>query len=204
MTPISTPSTPPPADEAQYGYDGATASPPNAPTRKTAMLLMAGGAAIRTSKGPSKKVRRRRRFLALLLTLSVFVIAIAVGAQFLKPLLGGDKLADYPGPGTGEVIITVPEGAGPRSVATQLQEKKVVANADTFLRDFLASGGALAPGEFTMRNEMKNSDAVAVLLNKGQGKVMYFALSAGLRIGESLQAISEGTGSPGRRTQGAQ
>ena len=158
--------------------------------------MLAGGAAIRTSKGPSKKVRRRRRFLALLLTLSVFVIAVAVGAQFLKPLLGGDKLADYPGPGTGEVIITVPEGAGPRSVATQLQEKKVVANADTFLRDFLASGGALAPGEFTMRKEMKNSDAVAVLLNKDQGKVMYFALSAGLRIGESLQAISEGTGVP--------
>ncbi len=81
-------------------------------------------------------------------------------------------------------------------MATQLQEKKVVANADTFLREFLASGGALAPGDFTMRNEMKNSDAVAVLLNKDQGKVMYFALSAGLRIGESLQAISEGTGVP--------
>jgi UPF0755 protein len=81
-------------------------------------------------------------------------------------------------------------------VATQLQDKKVVANADTFLREFLASGGALAPGEFTMRNEMKNSDAVAVLLNKDKGKVMYFALSAGLRIGESLQAISEGTGVP--------
>ena len=47
-----------------------------------------------------------------------------------------------------------------------------------------------------MRNEMKNSDAVAVLLNKDQGKVMYFALSAGLRIGESLEAISEGTGVP--------
>ena len=45
-----------------------------------------------------------------------------------------------------------------------------------------------------MRQEMKNSDAVAVLLNKDQGKVMYFALSAGLRISESLQAISEGTG----------
>ncbi|MET4135888.1 endolytic transglycosylase MltG [Pseudarthrobacter sp. PvP090] len=157
---------------------------------------LAGGAAIRTSKKPSKKVRRRRRFLALLLTLSVFVVAIAVGAQFLKPLLGGDTAADYPGPGTGEVTITVPPGAGPKSVATELQDKKVVANADTFLREFMASGGALAPGDFTMRNEMKNSDAVAVLLNKDQGKVMYFALSAGLRIGESLQAISEGTGVP--------
>ena len=183
-----------PADETEYGYNDADAA--DYPHEEDGHGAMAGVPPIRTSKGPSKKVRRRRRFLALLLTLSVFVIAVAVGAQFLKPLLGADKLEDYPGPGTGEVVITVPEGAGPRSVAVQLQEKNVVANADTFLRDFLASGGALAPGEFSMRNEMKNSDAVDVLLNKGQDKVMYVALSAGLRIGESLQAISEGTGVP--------
>lgn len=158
--------------------------------------LMTGTASIRSAKGPSKKVRRRRRFLALVLTLTVFVVAIVVGAQFLKPLLGGDTVADYPGPGTGQATITVPEGAGPKSVATELQDKKVVANADTFLKEFAASGGALSPGDFTMRQEMKNSDAVAVLLNKDKGKVMYFALSAGRRISESLQAISEGTGIP--------
>ncbi len=158
--------------------------------------LMAGAATIRTAKGPSKKVRRRRRFLALVLTLVVFVVAIVVGAQFLKPLLGGDTVADYPGPGTGEVAITIPAGAGPKSVATELQEKKVIANPDIFIREFAAAGGALSPGEFTLRSEMKASDAVAVLLNRDKGKVLYFAVSAGLRIGESLQAISEGTGVP--------
>ena len=80
-------------------------------------VVLAGGAAIPTSKGPSKKVRRRRRFLALLLTLTVFIVALTVGAQFLKPLLGGDTVADFQGPGTGEVVITVPPGAGPKSVA---------------------------------------------------------------------------------------
>lgn len=184
------------AEDASYGHPGADAHPADYQHEEDGRVVLAGGAAIRTSKGPSKKVRRRRRFLALLLTLSVFVVALAVGAQFIKPLLGGDKVADFPGPGTGEVVITVPPGAGPKSVATELEQKNVVANADTFLKDFLASGGALAPGDFTMRNEMKNSDAVAVLLNKDQGKVMYFALSAGLRIGESLEAISEGTGVP--------
>jgi len=182
-------------DDARYASHDADGQPAEY-HEEDGRVVLAGGAAIRTSKGPSKKVRRRRRFLALVLTLSVFVVAVAVGAQFLKPLLGGDTVADFPGPGTGEVVITVPPGAGPKSVATELQDKNVVANADTFLRDFLASGGALAPGDFTMRNEMKNSDAVAVLLNKDQGKVMYFALSAGLRIGESLEAISEGTGVP--------
>jgi len=156
--------------------------------------LMAGAASIPTAKGRSKKVRRRRRFLALVLTLAVFVVAVVVAAQFIKPLLGGDAVADYPGPGTGEVTVTVAPGAGPKSVGADLQSKKVIANADSFVKEFAASGGALSPGTFTMRQEMKNSDAVNVLLNKGQGKIMYFALSAGMRVNESLQAISEGSG----------
>ncbi len=143
---------------------------------------------------PSKKVRRRRRILALFLTLAVFVTALAVGAQFLKPLLGSDKPGDYPGPGTGEVTVSVQPGEGTRSVASKLEGEQVVANADTFLQAFGASGGTLTPGDFTFKMEMKNSDAVNVLLGQDKTKVIYFALSAGLRIGESLQAISEGAG----------
>jgi UPF0755 protein len=143
---------------------------------------------------PSKKVRRRRRLLALFLTLAVFVTAVAVGAQFLKPLLGNDKPSDFPGPGSGEVVVTVENGEGTRSVASTLEDQRVVANADTFLAAFTASGGILAPGDYTFKTEMKNSDAVNVLLGQDKTKVIYFALSAGLRIGESLQAISEGSG----------
>ncbi|PNI09662.1 endolytic transglycosylase MltG [Arthrobacter sp. AFG7.2] len=143
---------------------------------------------------PSKKVRRRRRLLALFLTLAVFVTAVAVGASFLKPLLGDSKPSDFPGPGSGEVMVTVENGEGTRSVAAKLESERVVANADTFLQSFTASGGTLAPGDYTFKNEMKNSDAVNVLLGKDQAKVIYFALSAGLRIGESLQAISQGSG----------
>lgn len=156
--------------------------------------LFAGAAAETVVAKPSKKVRRRRRLMALFLTLVVFVVAIVVGAQFLKPLLGGGKASDYPGPGTGEVQVSVQSGEGMRSVATKLETSKVVANADTFLQAFTASGGTLSPGDFTFKSEMKNSDAVNVLLGHDKTKVIYFALSAGLRIDESLQAISEGSG----------
>ncbi|MEV7475894.1 endolytic transglycosylase MltG [Pseudarthrobacter oxydans] len=156
-------------------------------------LLPASAAATVVAK-PSKKVRRRRRLLALFLTLAVFVTAVAVGAQFLKPLLGSDKPGDFPGPGSGEVVVTVENGEGTRSVASKLENEGVVANADTFLQNFSASGGILSPGDYTFKSEMKNSDAVNVLLGKDQTKVIYFALSAGLRIGESLQAISQGSG----------
>ncbi|MET3902664.1 endolytic transglycosylase MltG [Paenarthrobacter sp. 4246] len=147
-----------------------------------------------SAKAAVKKARRRRRVLALMITLGVFVAAIAIGAQFLKPLLGMDKVTDYPGPGTGSVNITVPEGSGPKAVAVALVENKVVADADAFVKEFLNDGGELSPGEFTFRTEMKNSDAVDVLVNKDASKVMYFALSAGLRINESLEAISKGSG----------
>ncbi|NQD88214.1 endolytic transglycosylase MltG [Paenarthrobacter sp. CM16] len=147
-----------------------------------------------SAKAAAKKARRRRRVLALLITLGVFVAAIAIGAQFLKPLLGMDKVTDYPGPGSGSVNITVPEGSGPKAVAVALVENKVVADADAFVKEFLNDGGELSPGEFTFRTEMKNSDAVDVLVNKDSSKVMYFALSAGLRINESLEAISKGSG----------
>ena len=156
-------------------------------------LLPASAAATVVAK-PSKKVRQRRRLLALFLTLAVFVTAVAVGAQFIKPLLGSDKPSDFPGPGSGQVMVTVENGEGTRSVASKLETEGVVANADTFLQSFNASGGILAPGDFTFKSEMKNSDAVNVLLGKDQEKVIYFALSAGLRIGESLQAISQGSG----------
>jgi len=156
--------------------------------------LFAGAAGSTVVTKPSKKVRRRRRLLALFLTLVVFVAAVAVGAQFLKPLLGSDKASDYPGPGTGEVQVSVQPGEGTRSVAVKLETGKVVANADTFLQAFTASGGTLSPGDYTFKLEMKNADAVDVLLGQDKAKVIYFALSAGLRIDESLQAISEGSG----------
>lgn len=185
-----------PDDEAHEAYAEHHDLHPDFHSEEAGHEVVAGASAKRTGKAASKKVRRRRRLLTLVLTLTVFVAAIVIAAQFIKPLLGGNAVADYPGPGTGEVMVTVPEGAGPKSVATELEDKNVVADADAFLKEFAASGGALSPGDFSMRNEMKNSDAVAVLLNKDQGKVMYVALDAGLRIGESLQAISEGTGVP--------
>lgn len=156
--------------------------------------VFAADSAVSVVSKPSKKVRRRRRMLALFLTLVVFVAAIAVGAQFLKPLLGTDKPADYPGPGSGQVMVTVQPGEGTRSLATKLEDAKVVANADTFLKAITASGGTLSPGEYTFKAEMKNADAVNVLLGQDKTKVIYFALNAGLRIGESLQAISDGSG----------
>lgn len=143
---------------------------------------------------PSKKVRRRRRALALGITLAVFALAIVVIVQFISPLFGSGKADDFPGPGSGSVMVAVVAGDGPISVASKLESQGVVANANTFAKALNASGGVLAPGEYTFRQEMANADAVQVLTGEGAEKVIYIALSAGLRVGESLQAIADGSG----------
>ncbi|QDG88494.1 endolytic transglycosylase MltG [Pseudarthrobacter sp. NIBRBAC000502770] len=192
-------------EEDVHGHYGSTdyhhgdTHPESAHADPVAGILPAASAEV--VKRPSKKVRRRRRLLALFLTLAVFVTAVAVGAQFLKPLLGDGKPSDFPGPGTGEVHVTVASGEGTRSVATELENQRVVANADTFMQAFHASGATLSPGDYVFKNEMKNADAVNVLAGKDKTKVIYFALSAGLRISESLQAISDGSGASMQQLQ---
>ena len=63
---------------------------------------MGAGSSVAVVPAKSKKVRRRRRWLALLLTLAVFVTALVVGAQFLKPLLGETPLPITPAPEPGK------------------------------------------------------------------------------------------------------
>lgn len=127
----------------------------------------------------------------------VIVAVVAVGsvlvALALRSALGMDRVADYPGPGTGEVRVTVQPGTGLLTVAQELKQDDVVADADTLVRAVGDSGGKIHPGDFTFKKQMKASDAAQVLAGDGS-KVIYFALSAGLRINESLDIIAKSAG----------
>jgi UPF0755 protein len=140
---------------------------------------------------PSRRARRFRVVIGLALALGLFVGATLIGVQFLKPILGIDQVKDYPGPGSGSVVVTVQPGSGAAAVASSLEKQGVVADAGTFLKAFAAAGGNLHPGDYTFKKEMKSSDAAQILAGSDTGKVIYFALSAGMRVGESLDAIAK-------------
>ncbi|AMM32825.1 Putative periplasmic solute-binding protein [Sinomonas atrocyanea] len=140
---------------------------------------------------PSRRSRRFRVVIGLTLALGLFVGAALIGVQFLKPLLGIDQVKDFPGPGSGSVVVTVQPGSGPAAVASTLQQQDVIADAGTFLKAFAAAGGDLHPGDYTFKKEMKASDAAAILAGSDSAKVIYFALSAGMRVGDSLDAIAK-------------
>lgn len=138
-----------------------------------------------------RRSRRLRVTIGLTLALALFVGAALIGVQFLKPILGIDKVTDFPGPGTGSVTVTVQPGSGAAAVASTLEKQDVIADAGTFLKAFAAAGGSLHPGDYTFKKEMKSSDAAQVLVGTSNDKVIYFALSAGMRVGESLDAIAK-------------
>ncbi|WFR85433.1 endolytic transglycosylase MltG [Arthrobacter sp. Y-9] len=141
-----------------------------------------------------RKHRRVRGWVAVLLSFLLVAGGAFAAFQFIGPSLGWGRVTDYPGPGTGSVSVEVAQGSSVTQVANSLKEQGVVADAGTFIKAFGESGITLSPGKYTFRKEMKSADAVNVFGASGKDKVSYVALSAGLRLGESLEAIAKGTG----------
>ena len=145
-----------------------------------------------TAPAPKRRSRKLRVILGLGLAIALFVGAALVGVQFLRPILGLDRVSDYPGPGSGEVVVNVAAGSGAAAVADSLVKQGIVADAKTFLKEFSATGASLHPGDFTFKKEMRAKDAAEILAGTSGEKVLYIALNAGLRVGESLDAIAAG------------
>lgn len=152
----------------------------------------------RRSSRVSKRVRKRRRSLAFLVVLVAFGAVVFFVVQMVRPMLGGFQVADYPGPGTGQVEVVVGAGATGRIVATELKSLDVVASEKAFLDALNEAGGtgAIQPGTFSMKSQMKASDAVGVLLAVSDDKVHYAAVAQNLRIGEVLDVLATSTGLP--------
>ncbi|MFC8302466.1 endolytic transglycosylase MltG [Specibacter sp. NPDC057265] len=152
----------------------------------------------RRSSRVSKRVRKRRRSLAFLVIFVAFCAVVFFVVQMVRPMLGGFQVADYPGPGTGEVEVVVGAGATGRIVATELKSLDVVASEKAFLEALNEAGGtgSIQPGTFSMKSQMKASDAVSVLLAVSDDKVHYAAVAQNLRINEVLDLLAKSTGLP--------
>ena len=91
-----------------------------------------------------------------------------------------------------EVVVTIPRGAGPQTVARLLLEKEVVTDAEKFalfVRIRKASGG-LRAGEFRFYTDQRPEQVLDLLLNAPE--VTYpITLPPGLRIEEMGQLVEK-------------
>jgi UPF0755 protein len=108
---------------------------------------------------------RRRRFLALGLLLVGVLIAWFLIAFFQPPPFD-------PGDGSGEAIVTVPDGASASQVADLLSENDVVSNGTLFEWRLKLAGktGQILPGRYVLAHDMSYAKAIDRLTSAG-GKI---------------------------------
>ena len=151
--------------EAEATAPAAQALPAHLPTRRSRRgaqedtAVETTGMRSRRLEQERRLVRKRKRrrairtFFVLLLTLAL----ISGGAYFAYTQLRGSSSSsttadDYPGPGSGQVVVTVYD---------------VVKSLTAFIRAFDANKAAVSirPGSYTLKKEMSASGAIAALLD---------------------------------------
>ncbi|MCA1781130.1 MAG: endolytic transglycosylase MltG [Dermatophilaceae bacterium] len=143
------------------------------------------------------------RFAVPLIALALLV-GLAYGAyRVVEPMVTralSSPVEDYPGPGSGEATVTVSPGESGADIARSLVDAGVIASTTAFVQASNADPSAAAsiqPGDYTLLQEMKASDALAALndpANRYLGERV--TIREGLWKAEVFAALSEATGVP--------
>ncbi len=145
--------------------------------------------------------RRKRRFsgcLPMLVFVVVAVVVIAAGIKFWALPQIEEWFADpedYPGPGKGEVMFVVDPGQTIGSMGDELEDVGVVASSEAFVNAAEDDAGAtgIQAGTYLLKEEMKASDVVAILVDPGNLAQSSVTIPEGLRVVDVIDRLAEGT-----------
>lgn len=140
-----------------------------------------------------------RRLVVIVLALAVVGGGAAVAFVVLRPMVEGLlEPNDYPGPGEGEVRVTVAAGSRGSTIADLLVTDGVVKTSKAFNEaaavDDKASG--IQPGVYQLKEQMKASDALAVLVDPANRIITRVVIPEGLWATETYAKLSQQTGIP--------
>lgn len=126
----------------------------------------------REARRLAQRAERSKRRLRAVVALVVSLALVGAAAALAWPVVSGIFAArippaDFPGPGTGEVVIEIPAGANGQDIGIILKEAGVVRTVDAFSAAFRDNpqANAIQAGTYALQQEMKASDAVAALLD---------------------------------------
>jgi len=150
----------------------------------------------------ARRRRRRRRIIVLFLAL---VVVGGAGWFVYNHVLPGlsfgslhPKAEDYAGPGTGSAEVTVNPGDSGTAIGETLVDAGVVKSVKAFTNAYSANVNAagIQPGVYTLRKEMKASEAVAMLA-ANTGRVEYqVTVPEGFTVDQIVSRASGVTGIP--------
>jgi UPF0755 protein len=151
----------------------------------------------RTPRRDRRSRRRKKRgfgsFLAVLLSLAVIGVVAWQGFEWfdenVRDLFTGPE--DYEGPGTGEVLIEIPEGAFIRDIGNLLRDEGVVASSDAFVNAANQEPDAtsIQAGTYSLQLEMSAQGALDALLKGRVAAVASILIPEGLRLSQIVTRI---------------
>jgi UPF0755 protein len=170
----------------------------------------------RTSRSHRRRRRRRRRRSGLGSVVAIVASVAVVGGLIAIVFFGGRALfgdrfsdtfappEDYPGPGSGEVTVTIESGASLRSIGTTLADANVVASQEAFVAaaEDNPDAAGIQAGVYTLREEMKASEAVQAMIEATTvlGRV---TIPEGYRISQIVTRVADEAGFPAEDVQAA-
>lgn len=152
----------------------------------------------RAERSP-RLVQRALPLLLVLVVVGALVAGGVVGYQWVTGSLKVEQEAtDYPGPGSGEVVITVSEGDTGSDIASTLVDNDVILSTGPFISAFQADpeAGSIQPGKYRLKQRMTASDALDMLLDSTNDAGTYVTIPEGLRMTQIFDILSEDTGIP--------
>lgn len=120
--------------------------------------------------------RRRKRISGIIIAIAIVALLIGGGYFGVTKLIAwrdsrsnqSTAIADYPGPGYGEVEFTVSEGQGAAEIADNLLKAEVIKSTAAFTSVVNANSTTLYPGTFTLKKHMAASKVIDVLSDTNQ------------------------------------
>ena len=155
----------------------------------------------RSARAAERRRRRRRRRTWVSVLVGVLVIGAGVSLAWftIRPVIASFTAPkDWPGPGSGEVNVTIPEGASATAIGQVLRDAGVVKTASAFVdaagKDSRAA--LIRPGVYRLQRQMSSAGALGVLVNPANLMLERLTIAEGRRLGEIVDAIAKGTTIP--------
>lgn len=149
-----------------------------------------------TGPATARRGRQRRPALVLAVLGALLLGALVAGGLLVTRLLAGPP--DYPGPGTGEVVVEVSPGDSAAAIGATLEGADVVKSADAFTDAARADDRSIGiqPGFYRMRLQMSGSGALDLMLDPASRVVTEVVVPEGLRLDQTVDRLVAATGLP--------
>lgn len=148
-----------------------------------------------------RRSRHSSRFAVVisLIVVAAIVVGVIVVAQTLLSQVGESLFAapeDYPGPGTGSVVVIVAEGDTLRDIGATLVESEVVASQEAFTDAAAANPDATSvqPGSYQLPRQIPAAEALEILVDPANRVVDGVIVREGLRVEQVVAAYERQAG----------